>query len=77
MNASTHRVAAAGAFARASLNAGSSAPPPSRNRRTYWLTLAGGPICSRAPSQPFETDVVAFIAAANRTFGFADFRAGS
>ena len=38
----------------AARNARSLSPPDNRNRRTYWLTVSGLPICSRAASQPFE-----------------------
>jgi hypothetical protein len=42
--------------------------PLSRNRRTYWLTLAGLPMARRSASHAFEAEVAAFIRAASFTF---------
>ena len=44
---------------------------PVCHRRTNCVTLPGAPIASRAVSQPFDTDVVAFSSAASCTFSGA------
>lgn len=46
-------------------------------RLTAWPSDAGVPISSRVASQPFETSVVAFKQAANRTFDGSRLRAPS
>lgn len=61
----------------ARLNSRFLVPPERPNLRTYWLTLAAGPICSRSASHPFETEVVVFRKAASRTLSTADFWTGS
>jgi hypothetical protein len=54
-----------GTFDSAAMNARFSVSPRSRNRRTYWVTPPGSPICRRASSHPFDTDVVIFMFAAS------------
>lgn len=53
------------------------APPLARKRVSSDATLSVVPICSRWASQPNETDIASFIAAARVSFSSADFFRGS
>lgn len=46
-------------------------------RRANWLAEAASPIASRRASQPLETELLAFMAAASSVFGGADFAGGN